>query len=52
MRRIVADHGEPIGGADDLRTKDFVLTGRTPVLEKPLDMNQVRALVAQMLSQS
>lgn len=38
------------GGGHDLRTKEFVTAQRVPLLEKPLDMKQVRLLLAQMLS--
>jgi PAS domain S-box-containing protein len=32
------------------RTREFIERGKAPVLEKPLDMKQVRALLARMLS--
>lgn len=38
------------GGTDDLRTNNFLRTHEVPVLEKPLDMNQVRELLGRMLA--
>jgi PAS domain S-box-containing protein len=37
------------GGTDDLDAKDFLAAHSVPLLEKPLDMSQVRALLAEML---
>jgi two-component system NtrC family sensor kinase len=38
------------GGGHDTRTKEFVETRKATLLDKPLDMKQVRALVTQMLA--
>jgi CheY-like chemotaxis protein len=38
------------GGIDDPHAIDFLMTHEVPLLEKPLDMGQVRALVARMLA--
>jgi two-component system cell cycle sensor histidine kinase/response regulator CckA len=38
------------GGDHDSRTKRFVTEHKAPLLEKPLDMKQVRALLTQMIS--
>jgi PAS domain S-box-containing protein len=38
------------GAVQEPRTKQFIRTHKTLVLEKPLDMDQVRAVVAQMQS--
>jgi DNA-binding NtrC family response regulator len=38
------------GGGHDVRTTEFLNTREAVMLEKPLDMTQVRALLAKMLS--
>jgi PAS domain S-box-containing protein len=38
------------GVGHEPRTRAFIETGKAPVLEKPLDMQQARALIARMLS--
>jgi CheY-like chemotaxis protein/anti-sigma regulatory factor (Ser/Thr protein kinase) len=39
------------GATDDERTKDFVVAHGVPLLEKPLNMGQVRAFLTRMLAQ-
>jgi PAS domain S-box-containing protein len=38
------------GGAHEPRAKEFFESHKTPLLDKPIDMEQVRALLAEMLS--
>jgi PAS domain S-box-containing protein len=38
------------GGLHERRTRDLLLSRKTPILEKPLHVDQVRALLAQILS--
>jgi hypothetical protein len=38
------------GGGHEAPTREFIEKAEAPVLEKPLDMHQVRALLAGMLS--